>query len=89
MLFYAKGHHGSMVHTFKENRMVTEKESLQNSHKEEAISLESLSKLTGFPVELIHQELFLGSNTVKDSGVSLDQLRSAMLNYIDTTLTHN
>ena len=47
------------------------------------VSLEMLAKLTGFPVELIKEEVFKGQNTDQ---VSLDDLRSAMLSYIDSTM---
>lgn len=62
--------------TFKENRMVTEE-------KNGKVSLEVLAKMTGFPVELIKEEIFPGQ---KADQVSLDELRSAMLNYIDSTM---
>ncbi|MBY0517634.1 MAG: hypothetical protein K2P81_12030 [Bacteriovoracaceae bacterium] len=51
------------------------------------VSLESLSQMTGFPVELIQQELFLGQTP--EEGVSLEELRSAMLNFIDSTLLND
>jgi hypothetical protein len=47
------------------------------------ISLETLSKMTGFPVELIKEELFNGSSSEQ---VCLETLRAAMLSYIDSTL---
>lgn len=50
------------------------------------VSLEMLAKLTGFPVELIKEEVFKGQNTDQ---VSLDDLRSAMLSYIDSTMLMN
>ena len=51
------------------------------------VSLAELSKMTGFPVELIQQELFLGKESVE--GVSLEELRAAMLNFIDSTLIND
>jgi hypothetical protein len=51
------------------------------------VSLESLSQMTGFPVELIQQELFSGQ--ISEEGVSLEELRSAMLNFIDSTLLND
>lgn len=48
------------------------------------VSLAELSEMTGFPIELIQQELFLGQKS--EEGVSLEQLRAAMLNFIDSTL---
>ncbi len=53
-----------------------------DAHKK--VSLEKLSEMTGFPVELIQQELFLGQKTKE--GVSLEELRKAMLTFIDSTL---
>lgn len=50
------------------------------------VSLEMLAKLTGFPVELIKEEVFKGQSTDQ---VSLDDLRSAMLSYIDSTMLMN
>ncbi len=47
------------------------------------ISLEALAKMTGFPIEMIKEEIFKGQN---DQEVSLDDLRSAMLSYIDSTM---
>lgn len=47
------------------------------------ISLEALAKMTGFPIEIIKEEIFKGQN---DQEVSLDDLRSAMLSYIDSTM---
>lgn len=48
------------------------------------ISLEQLAELTGFPIELIQQELFTGVSS--EDGVALEDLRAAMLNFIDSTL---
>ncbi len=47
------------------------------------ISLEALAKMTGFPVEMIKEEIFKGQG---DAEVSLEDLRSAMLTYIDSTM---
>lgn len=51
--------------------------------KEGKVSLEMLAKMTGFPVELIKDEVFNGEVS---SQVSLEELRSAMLSYIDSTM---
>jgi hypothetical protein len=48
------------------------------------VSLHELAAMTGFPVELIQQELFMGQQN--QDGVSLEELRAAMLNFIDATL---
>ena len=47
------------------------------------ISLETLSKMTGFPVEMIKDEIFQGKGT---EDISLEELRTAMLTYIDSTI---
>lgn len=47
------------------------------------ISLEALAKITGFPIEMIKEEIFKGQN---DQEVSLEDLRTAMLSYIDSTM---
>lgn len=47
------------------------------------VSLEVLAKMTGFPVELIKEEIFNGKGNEE---VSMDELRSAMLSYIDSTM---
>jgi hypothetical protein len=51
--------------------------------EEKNLSLEMLAKMTGFPVELIKEEIFKGEGPDK---VSLEDLRSAMLSYIDSTM---
>jgi hypothetical protein len=51
--------------------------------KETKISLEELASMTGFPIEMIQEEIFQGLGT---EDVSLSELRAAMLNYIDSTM---
>jgi hypothetical protein len=62
----------------------------QNMSSEEKtggkVSLEVLAKMTGFPVELIKEEIFKGESADQ---VSLEDLRSAMLSYIDSTMLVN
>ncbi len=48
------------------------------------ISLEMLAKMTGFPVEMIKEEIFKSQNGSED--ISLEDLRTAMLSYIDSTM---
>lgn len=48
------------------------------------VSLDELSKMTGFPVEMIEKELFVGRT--ENEEISLESLRAAMLNFIDSTL---
>ncbi len=47
------------------------------------ISLETLAKMTGFPVEVIKDEIFQGKGS---EDISLEDLRAAMLTYIDSTI---
>jgi hypothetical protein len=54
------------------------------SEKSGKISLEALAKMTGFPLEMIREEIFKGQTDGQE--VSLEDLRSAMLSYIDSTM---
>ncbi len=47
------------------------------------ISLEMLAKMTGFPVEMIKDEIFQGKGS---EDISLEDLRAAMLTYIDSSI---
>lgn len=47
------------------------------------ISLKALAEMTGFPIEVIQHEIFKGD--AKDP-VSLEELRAAMLTFIDSTM---
>ena len=47
------------------------------------ISLETLAKMTGFPVEMIKDEIFQGKGSEE---ISLEDLRAAMLTYIDSSI---
>lgn len=58
---------------------------LENKNDDqEMISLESLADLTGFPVEMIRTELFKSELT--EEKITLDELRKAMVSYIDATM---
>ena len=57
---------------------------VKNSEKE-LVTLESLSDLTGFPIEMIKTELFNGTDLNEDT-ISLTELRTAMMSYIDETM---
>lgn len=61
-------------------------ENLANTGTEKSgkVSLEVLAKMTGFPVEMIREEIFRGQGT--DAEISLEDLRTAMLSYIDSTM---
>ncbi|HXH32321.1 MAG TPA: hypothetical protein VNJ01_16090 [Bacteriovoracaceae bacterium] len=54
-----------------------------SEQKNGKVSLEILAKMTGFPVEMIRDEIFQGHD---EQEVSLDDLRRAMLTYIDSTM---
>lgn len=53
------------------------------------ISINTLAEMTGFPAELIQQELFHNDAKADMEGVSLDELRKAMLSYIDSAMLIN
>lgn len=53
--------------------------------KQEMVTLKSLSDLTGFPVKMIKEELFSESDLQSES-ISLEQLRTAMMSYLDETM---
>lgn len=61
-------------------------QTMVGSEKNGKVSLQTLAEMTGFPIELIQHEIFKGD--VKDS-VSLEDLRAAMLTYIDSTMLTN
>lgn len=54
---------------------------------QELVSLESLAEMTGFPVEMIRKELF--NSELTQEKISLEDLRAAMVNYIDATMLEN
>ncbi len=62
-------------------------ENLANTGTEKSgkVSLEVLAKMTGFPVEMIKEEIFRGQDADQQE-VSLNDLRAAMLSYIDSTM---
>jgi hypothetical protein len=63
--------------------MTTETTTNGLTDKNGRISLETLSKMTGFPIEMIQDEIFQGKGSEE---ISLEELRSAMLTYIDSTI---
>lgn len=56
----------------------------EQTQAKEKVSLQQLAELTGFSPEIIKQELF-PSKDGEDS-VSLEELRSLMMNFIDATM---
>ncbi len=63
--------------------MTTNAQNPDSDERGGKISLEMLAKLSGFPVDLIKEEIFRGSPAEQ---VSLEELRSAMLSYIDSAM---
>lgn len=51
------------------------------------VDLEAFANMVGFPAELIKKELFHSDET-KDT-ISMDELRSAMVKYLDSTMINN
>lgn len=49
------------------------------------VDLREFALMAGFPIELIRKELFENDVSEKDE-VSLDELRAAMLNYLDSAM---
>ena len=66
--------------------MNAENPTMNGSEEKSKISLDVLAKLTGFPVQMIQEEVFAGKG---HSEISLEELRSAMLSYIDSTMLSN
>jgi predicted HTH domain antitoxin len=58
-----------------------------NGHDEKTgkVSLETLAKMTGFPIEMVKEEVFKG-RIGDNEDISLEELRAAMLAYIDSTM---
>lgn len=58
-----------------------------SSNKDEIVNLEAFSQMVGFPADLIHSELF-GKESAKpeNNELSLEDLRKAMVDYIDATM---
>ena len=57
-----------------------------NNQSSESITLDSLSALTGFPVDMIKKELFESSEINGSEEIPLEKLRSAMMSLIDETM---
>jgi bisphosphoglycerate-independent phosphoglycerate mutase (AlkP superfamily) len=59
--------------------MLNSTEQQDSSMEKQNVSMESLSEMTGFPVEFIKKELLISQNQV-----SLDDLRRSVLDYLQT-----
>lgn len=64
--------------------MTTENSAINGKEGDSKISLSTLAKMTGFPVEMIQSELF--KDQANSEEISLEELRTAMLSYIDASL---
>lgn len=56
---------------------------MKSERETNKVSLEVLAKMTGFPIEMIQEEIFKGQDHKE---ISLEDLRAAMLSYIDTAI---
>ncbi|MDH5414613.1 MAG: hypothetical protein OEW87_10785 [Flavobacteriaceae bacterium] len=57
---------------------------MNHEAENQKIDLNSFAEMAGFPVELVAKELFDGKTPT--DGISLEQLREAMLGYLDSTM---
>jgi hypothetical protein len=49
-----------------------------------SVNLSEFAEMTGFPVELVKKELMMDRNSTEE--VSLGELRTAMLKYLDSAM---
>ncbi len=54
---------------------------VSDSLDSEKVSIDTLSKMTGFPVEFIKKELL-----IENEEVSMNELRSTMMTFLDSTI---
>lgn len=57
------------------------------NNEEQRVNLSELAELSGLPLELVKKELVLDGGD--SDNVSLDQVREAMLKYLDSTMMSN
>lgn len=50
----------------------------------QTVDIENFAELVGFPSELIKKELF--NNKENDNAITMDELRAAMLKYLDKAM---
>jgi hypothetical protein len=53
------------------------------NNNDQKVDLKAFADMAGFPVELVKKELLQGENTDE---VSLEDLRAAMVSYLDSTM---
>jgi hypothetical protein len=54
-----------------------------STNENQKVDLKAFAEMTGFPVELIKKELLEDENTDE---LSLEELRAAMVSYLDSTM---
>ncbi|MFT6631371.1 MAG: hypothetical protein ACJAS4_001320 [Bacteriovoracaceae bacterium] len=54
-----------------------------STNENQKVDLKAFAEMTGFPVELIKKELLQDENTDE---LSLEELRAAMVSYLDSTM---
>ena len=58
---------------------------VNNAEKNQKVNLQEFANLAGFPVDLIKKELFESSDSACEE-TSLEDLRAAMVNYLNKTM---
>ena len=59
----------------------------KDQQNNENVDLDTFAEMVGFPSELIKKELF--DSNIDQNNVTMDQLRTAMLKYLDSTMISN
>ncbi|MDD0853863.1 hypothetical protein HBN50_12195 [Halobacteriovorax sp. GB3] len=60
---------------------ITSTQDVANTSQREAVNMEELANLAGFPTDFVKKELL-----IEDNQVSMEQLRASMLQYLDATM---
>lgn len=58
----------------------------QDSSSPKTVAIKFLSELTGLSIQIIQEELNLENKMLDDNNVSMDDLRKAMFQYLDSTM---
>lgn len=58
---------------------------MNKTEENQAVDLNEFANMAGFPVELIKKELFENNENTKEE-VSLENLREAMINYLNKNM---
>ncbi len=59
---------------------------MNTNTEDQKVDLAAFAEMAGFPIELVKKELF--QNEEKNE-LSLNELRAAMVNYLDSTMLEN